>query len=193
VAERYEVSRADMDKYAQRSQELAVQSQETGYFDREIVPVTLEDGTVVAKDDGPARQLDAREALAAAAGLQGGRQGHRRQLVPAERRRGRASSSCRPTGERARPQAARPHHRPRRRRQRARVHGRRADLARSGRRSTAPGMTIDNVDTVELKRGVRRQVIPIMAECDIPLEKMNPHGGAIALGHPFGHDRRRAS
>jgi acetyl-CoA C-acetyltransferase len=29
-------------------------------------------------------------------------------------------------------------------------------------------------------------VIPIMAECDIPLEKMNPHGGAIALGHPFG-------
>ena len=41
VAERYEVSRADMDKYAQRSQELAVQSQESGYFDREIVPVTL--------------------------------------------------------------------------------------------------------------------------------------------------------
>ena len=41
VAERYEVSRADMDKYAQRSQELAVQSQESGYFDREIVPVKL--------------------------------------------------------------------------------------------------------------------------------------------------------
>ena len=53
VAERYEVSRADMDKYAQRSQELAVASQENGYFDREIVPVTLPDGTVVAKDDGP--------------------------------------------------------------------------------------------------------------------------------------------
>ncbi len=53
VAERYEVSRADMDKYAQRSQELAVQSQENGYFDREIVPVTLPDGTTVAKDDGP--------------------------------------------------------------------------------------------------------------------------------------------
>src|SRR5918912_3751221 len=38
VAEKYEVSRADMDKYAQRSQELAVQSQESGFFDREIVP-----------------------------------------------------------------------------------------------------------------------------------------------------------
>src|SRR5215218_6466652 len=53
VAERYEVSRADMDKYAQRSQELAVGSQESGFFDREIVPVKLEDGTEVAKDDGP--------------------------------------------------------------------------------------------------------------------------------------------
>src|SRR6185436_5413061 len=53
VADKWEVSRADMDKYAQRSQELAVQSQESGYFDREIVPVTLPDGTVVGKDDGP--------------------------------------------------------------------------------------------------------------------------------------------
>src|SRR5215203_5590061 len=53
VAKRYEVSRADMDKYAQRSQELAVKSQEDGFFDREIVPVTLSDGTEVAKDDGP--------------------------------------------------------------------------------------------------------------------------------------------
>src|SRR5665811_1142675 len=53
VAKKYEVSRADMDKYAQRSQELAVKSQEDGFFDREIVPVTLPDGTEVAKDDGP--------------------------------------------------------------------------------------------------------------------------------------------
>ena len=53
VAKRYEVSRADMDKFAQRSQELAVASQESGFFDREIVPVTLPDGTEVAKDDGP--------------------------------------------------------------------------------------------------------------------------------------------
>jgi len=53
VAEKYEVSRADMDKFAQRSQELAVRSQEDGFFDREIVPVKLEDGTEVSKDDGP--------------------------------------------------------------------------------------------------------------------------------------------
>ena len=53
VADRYEVSRSDMDKYAQRSQELAVQSQESGFFDREIVPVKGPDGTEVVKDDGP--------------------------------------------------------------------------------------------------------------------------------------------
>ena len=53
VANRYGVSREAMDEYAQRSQELAVASQESGFFDREIVPVTLPDGTVVAKDDGP--------------------------------------------------------------------------------------------------------------------------------------------
>ena len=45
VAKHYEVSRADMDKYAQRSQELAVASQEDGFFDREIVPVTTTTAT----------------------------------------------------------------------------------------------------------------------------------------------------
>ena len=53
VAERYEVPRSAMDQYAQRSQELAVASQESGFFDREIVPVELPDGAEVAKDDGP--------------------------------------------------------------------------------------------------------------------------------------------
>ncbi len=48
------------------------------------------------------------------------------------------------------------------------------------------GMTIEDVDRVELNEAFAAQVIPIMAECNIPLEKMNPHGGAIALGHPFG-------
>ena len=53
VAKKFNVSREDMDRYAQRSQELAVESQESGYFDREIIPVELPDGTKVDKDDGP--------------------------------------------------------------------------------------------------------------------------------------------
>src|SRR6202012_270711 len=52
VAKKYGVSREDMDKFAQRSQELAVKSQGDGFFDREIVPVEV-DGTMVTKDDGP--------------------------------------------------------------------------------------------------------------------------------------------
>jgi acetyl-CoA C-acetyltransferase len=48
------------------------------------------------------------------------------------------------------------------------------------------GMKIDDVDTVELNEAFAAQVIPIMDECGIPLEKLNTHGGAIALGHPFG-------
>ncbi len=56
VAKRYEVSRADMDKYAQRSQELAVRSQEDGFFDREIVPVKLPDGDGGRQGRRPARR-----------------------------------------------------------------------------------------------------------------------------------------
>jgi acetyl-CoA C-acetyltransferase len=48
------------------------------------------------------------------------------------------------------------------------------------------GMSIEDVDTVELNEAFAAQVIPIMDETGIPIEKLNPHGGAIALGHPFG-------
>ena len=185
VAERYEVSRADMDKYAQRSQELAVGSQESGYFDREIVPVELPDGTEVAKDDGP-RASSTLEKLS--------------QLEPAFKDGGKvtAGNSC-PlndgaaaalvmSAERAKELGLQP---------RARI----VTAATFGNEpeymGVAPigaikkvldraGMKIDDVDVVELNEAFAAQVIPIMDECDIPLEKLNTHGGAIALGHPFG-------
>ncbi|HYN37235.1 MAG TPA: acetyl-CoA C-acyltransferase, partial [Actinomycetota bacterium] len=53
VAEQFDISREDMDKFAQRSQERAVAAQESGFFARELTPYTKEDGTVVEKDDGP--------------------------------------------------------------------------------------------------------------------------------------------
>jgi acetyl-CoA C-acetyltransferase len=53
VAERYDVSREDMDRYAQQSQERAVAAQESGFFAREISPYAKADGTVVGADDGP--------------------------------------------------------------------------------------------------------------------------------------------
>jgi acetyl-CoA C-acetyltransferase len=185
VADRYEVSRADMDKYAQRSQELAVESQENGYFDREIVPVTLPDGTVVAKDDGP-RAGSTLEKLS--------------QLEPAFREGGKvtAGNSC-PLNDGAAAvlvmsadKAAELGLSPR-----ARVITSATAAIEPEYMGVAPigairkvldraGMKIEDVDTVELNEAFAAQVIPIMDECDIPLEKMNPHGGAIALGHPFG-------
>src|ERR1019366_916965 len=53
VAEFEKVSRLEMDEFAVRSQELAVAHQENGFFEREIIPVTLPDGTVMTRDDGP--------------------------------------------------------------------------------------------------------------------------------------------
>jgi acetyl-CoA C-acetyltransferase len=185
VADRYEVSRADMDKYAQRSQELAVQSQENGYFDREIVPITLPDGTTIAKDDGP-RASSTLEKLS--------------QLDPAFREGGKvtAGNSC-PLNDGAAAvlvmsadKAAELGLSPR-----ARIITSATAAIEPEYMGVAPigaihkvldraGMTIGDVDTVELNEAFAAQVIPIMDECDIPLEKMNPHGGAIALGHPFG-------
>ncbi len=185
VAERYEVSRADMDKYAQRSQELAVQSQENGYFDREIVPVELPDGATVAKDDGP-RAGSTLEKLS--------------QLDSTFKEDGKvtAGNSC-PlndgaaavlvmSDERASELGLRP---------RARIVTSATAAIEPEYMGVAPigairnvldraGMTIDDVDTVELNEAFAAQVIPIMDGCGIPLEELNPHGGAIALGHPFG-------
>jgi acetyl-CoA C-acetyltransferase len=185
VADRYEVSRADMDKYAQRSQELAVESQENGFFDREIVEVTLPDGATIAKDDGP-RASSSLEKLA--------------QLDPAFREDGKvtAGNSC-PLNDgaaavlvmsdtKADELGIKP---------RARIitsataaiepeYMGVAPIGAIGKVLERAGMTIGDVDSVELNEAFAAQVIPIMSECDIPLEKLNRHGGAIALGHPFG-------
>ncbi len=185
VADRYEVSRAEMDKYAQRSQELAVKSQEDGFFDREIVPVTTPDGTEVAKDDGP-RASSTLEKLA--------------ELKPAFREDGKvtAGNSC-PLNDGAAAALVMSADKakelgltPRARIITAATWGNEpeymgvAPIGAIGKALDRAGMTIEDVDTVELNEAFAAQVIPIMAECNIPLEKMNPHGGAIALGHPFG-------
>jgi acetyl-CoA C-acetyltransferase len=185
VAKRYEVSRADMDKYAQRSQELAVKSQEDGFFDREIVPVKLPDGTEVAKDDGPRpsstleklSQLD--EAFEGGGGVTAGNScplndGAAAVLMMSEERAKELGLT------------------PRAKVITAATHGNEpeymgvAPIGAIKKALDRAGMSMKDVGTVELNEAFAAQVIPIMAECDIPLEKLNTHGGAIALGHPFG-------
>jgi acetyl-CoA C-acetyltransferase len=185
VAKRYEVSRADMDKYAQRSQELAVKSQEDGFFDREIVPVKLPDGTEVAKDDGPRpsstleKLAELPEAFEGGGGVTAGNScplndGAAAVLVMSE--------------ERAKELGLQP----RVKLGAAATHGNEpeymgvAPIGAIKKVLDRAGMTMNDVDAVELNEAFAAQVIPIMAECDIPLEKLNTHGGAIALGHPYG-------
>ena len=185
VAKKYEVSRADMDKYAQRSQELAVQSQEDGFFDREIVPVKLPDGTEVAKDDGPRasstleKLSELPEAFGGGGGVTAGNScplndGAAAVLVMSDTKAKELGLT------------------PRARIVSAATYGNEpeymgvAPIGAVKRVLDRAGMTIDDVGVVELNEAFAAQVIPIMDECDIPLEKMNTHGGAIALGHPFG-------
>ena len=185
VAKKYEVSRADMDKYAQRSQELAVQSQEDGFFDREIVPITDQDGNEVAKDDGPRasstleKLSELPEAFEGGGGVTAGNScplndGAAAVLVMSEDRAKELGLE------------------PRAKIVTAATHGLEPEymgVAPIGAIKTVldrAGMSMDDIGAVELNEAFAAQVIPIMAECDIPLEKLNTHGGAIALGHPFG-------
>jgi acetyl-CoA C-acetyltransferase len=185
VAQRYGVSREQQDAYAQRSQERAVAAQRSGVFDREIVPVTLADGTVVAKDDGP-RPSSTLEKLAS--------------LEPAFRPGGTvtAGNSC-PlndgaaaalimSDERARELGLRP---------RARIitaatwgiepeYMGVAPIGAIKKALDRAGMSIADVDVCELNEAFAAQVIPIAQEIGLDEDRLNPHGGAIALGHPFG-------
>jgi len=182
VAERWNVSREDMDRFAQQSQERAVAAQESGFFEREITPW---DG--VARDDGP-RPDSTLERLS--------------QLEPAFKPGGKvtAGNSC-PLNDGAAAVIVMSD-------TRARELGI-TPLARiiaSSVAGVAPeimgvgpieavrmvlkqaGMTIDEVDVVELNEAFAAQVLPVCAEIGVDpfSDKLNPHGGAIALGHPYG-------
>ncbi len=185
VAKRYEVSRADMDKYAQRSQELAVKSQEDGFFDREIVPVKLPDGNEVTKDDGPRASSTLEKLAELPEAFEGGGGVTAGNSCPLN---DGAAAVLVMSDERAKELGLQP---------KAKVltaatHGNEpeymgvAPIGAIKKVLDRQGMTMNDVDTVELNEAFAAQVIPIMAECDIPLEKLNGHGGAIALGHPFG-------
>ncbi|HMJ37065.1 MAG TPA: acetyl-CoA C-acyltransferase [Baekduia sp.] len=185
VAERYGVSREDQDRYAQRSQERAVAAQEAGVFDREIVSVTLADGTVVSKDDGP-RASSTYEKLAT--------------LEPAFKPGGTvtAGNSC-PLNDGAAAalimsadKAKELGLKPRARIITAATWGNEpeymgvAPIGAIKKALDRAGMSASDIDVTELNEAFAAQVLPIASEVGIDLDTLNPHGGAIALGHPFG-------
>jgi acetyl-CoA C-acetyltransferase len=185
VAEKYGVSREAMDDYALRSQHLAVASQESGFFDREIVPTPTANGEV-AKDDGPRKdEGDMREKLAELKEAFGGGGVTAGNSCPLN---DGAAAALLMSDTKAKELGLKP---------RARILTAATEGNNPEYMGVAPigavkkvldraGMTIGDIDVVELNEAFAAQVIPIMDECDIPLEKLNTHGGAIALGHPFG-------
>ena len=185
VAEFTGVPRERMDEFAALSQQRAVESQRNGFFEREITPVTTPDGTVVSTDDGP-RDGTTVEKLS--------------QLKPVFRPDGRitAGNAC-PLNDGAAAVVVMSD-------TRAAALGITplARIVSSGVSALDPeimglgpveasraalgraGLTIDDIDLVEINEAFAAQVIPSADQLGIPWEKLNVNGGGIALGHPFG-------
>lgn len=186
VVELEGISREEQDRFGVRSQNLAVAHVENGFFEREISPLTLEDGTVVSKDDGP-RPGTNYEAVS--------------QLKPVFRPDGTvtAGNAC-PLNDGAAAvlvmsdaKAKELGLTPLARIVSSGVSGLNPEIMGLGpieaiRKALAlAGKTIDEIDLVEINEAFAVQVIGSAKHLGIDLEtQMNVHGGAIALGHPFG-------
>ncbi|PWR05332.1 acetyl-CoA C-acetyltransferase [Micromonospora acroterricola] len=185
LAQVHDVTRADMDEFGVRSQNLAEKAITDGFWAREITPVTTPDGTVVSTDDGP-------RAGVTLEGVSG--------LKPVFRPDGRITAgNCCPLNDGAAAVVVMSA-------QRAEELGLTplARIVSTGVTALSPeimglgpveasrqalrraGMTIDDVDLVEINEAFAAQVIPSYRQLGIPEEKLNVMGGAIAVGHPFG-------
>ncbi|UCM88446.1 acetyl-CoA C-acetyltransferase [Streptomyces marincola] len=185
LAQAMDVTRADMDAFAVRSQNLAEQAIADGFWQREITPVTAPDGTVVTADDGP-RPGVTLEAVSA--------------LKPVFRPDGRVTAgNCCPLNDGAAALVVMSD-------TRARALGITplARIVSTGVSALSPeimgygpvaatrqaldraGMTIGDIDLAEINEAFAAQVIPSYQDLGLDLDRLNVNGGAIAVGHPFG-------
>ncbi len=185
LAQLKNISREEMDEFGVRSQNLAEKAIADGFWEREITPVTLPDGTVVAKDDGPRAGVTI-EATA--------------QLKPVFRPDGRITAgNCCPLNDGAAAvvimsdtKAAELGLTPLARIISTGVTALSPEIMGLGPVGASQqalrraGMTIDDIDLVEINEAFAAQVIPSYQDLGIPLDKLNVNGGAIAVGHPFG-------
>lgn len=185
VASYKNVTREEQDAFAARSQQRAVAAQESGFFKDEITPITLPDGTVLDKDEGP-RPGTTEEKLAklktvfkpdgtvtagnacplndgaAAVLVMSASKAKELGVKPLARIVSSAVSALDPE-----------------------IMGLGPVLA-SQRALERAGLTIDDIDLVEMNEAFAAQAVPSAKELGIPADKLNVYGGAIALGHPFG-------
>jgi acetyl-CoA C-acetyltransferase len=180
-----DVSRQEMDEFAVRSQNLAEKAIENGFWEREITPVTTPDGTVVSKDDGP-RAGTTLEGIS--------------QLKPVFRPDGRvtAGNAC-PLNDGAAAVVVMSDTKardlgltPLARIVSTAVTGLSPEIMGYGPVDASKlalqraGMSIGDIDLVEINEAFAAQVIPSYRDLGIDIDRLNVHGGAIAVGHPFG-------
>ncbi|MET9692683.1 MULTISPECIES: acetyl-CoA C-acetyltransferase [unclassified Streptomyces] len=179
------VTRQDMDEFGVRSQNLAEEAIKNGFWAREITPVTTPDGTVVSTDDGP-------RAGVTLEGVQG--------LKPVFRPDGLVTAAnCCPLNDGAAALVIMSD-------TKARELGLTplARIVSTGVTGLSPeimglgpveaskqalkraGLTVGDIDLFEINEAFAAQVIPSYRDLEIPLDKLNVNGGAIAVGHPFG-------
>ena len=185
VARATGITREEMDHFGVRSQNLAEKAIANGFFAREITPVTLADGTVVSTDDGP-RAGTTYEGVS--------------QLKPVFRPDGliTAGNAC-PLNDGAAAlvimsdtKAAELGLTPLARIISTGVSGLSPEIMGLGpveaskQALARAGMTIDDIDLVEINEAFAVQVIASARELGIDEDRLNVNGGAIAIGHPFG-------
>ncbi|MFF2166636.1 acetyl-CoA C-acetyltransferase [Streptomyces sp. NPDC058175] len=185
VAQFKGVSRAEQDAFGVRSQNLAEKAIANGFWERDITPVTLPDGTVVSKDDGPRAGVTL-EAVS--------------QLKPVFRPDGTVTAgNCCPLNDGAAAlvimsdiKARELGLTPLARVVSTGVSGLSPEIMGLGpveaskRALERAGLTIGDIDLFEINEAFAAQVIGSARELGIPEEKLNVNGGAIAIGHPFG-------
>jgi acetyl-CoA acetyltransferase family protein len=185
LAREYHISREDQDQFALRSHQRALAAIEAGVFARETVPVPLPDGTSFTTDEGPRRDtsLERLAALepafiaggsvtagnssplndgASGAVLMSAEKAHDLGIKPLARVRSMAVSGVRPDIMGIGP-----------------VDATRKALARAG-------LQLADIDAIELNEAFAAQSLAVIRTLGIDEAKLNPHGGAIALGHPLG-------
>jgi acetyl-CoA C-acetyltransferase len=179
------LSRLELDEFGVRSQNLAEKALADGFWQREITPVTTPDGTVVDADDGPRAGVTL-EAVS--------------QLKPVFRPDGVVTAgNCCPLNDGAAAvvvmsdtRAAELGITPLARIVATGVSGLSPEIMGLGpveattRALAHAGMTIGDIDLVEINEAFAAQVVPSYQDLGIDLDRLNVNGGAIAVGHPFG-------
>ena len=193
VAAELEMTRADMDRWALRSHELAIKATDEGRLPEEIVAVTIKGrkgDTVVEIDEAPRRDTTLETLAKLPPIFVQGRLAHGRQLAGRQRRRRRAGARQRRVGQAQRQAGAGDDHRPGPGRRRLRLPGARRRPRPRAKALEKVGLKAEDIDLWEINEAFASVTLNSMRMLGIDEDRVNVNGGAVALGHPIGASGR---